>query len=232
MRTRFKHPLLTIALAATMAATSARADEFSDKSKTIYMFGDYGLGTYKSLLVESNDTMGIVTYGFGASAGQDKNFGVEYRVENQSVTFALNQSSIATSWTSTIFKYRLWAIELGPVFGKAAVKANREGTDILDVVSSGYGGYFGMMLPIGKNSLLYLNGMSVANSDTVDREAREITLGSRTDVELGSRIGISRNAFDITLGYRRRTFSVTEASTAYNELQTSTFVGFHLGTDF
>jgi hypothetical protein len=224
--------ILLVFFGGVFAAEAALADEFADESKTLYMFGDYGLGTYKSLLVASNDTMGVVTYGFGANAGQNKNFGVEYRVENQTVAFALNQSSISTSWTSTIFKYRLWAIELGPVFGKASVKANREGADILDVVSSGYGGYFGLVMPIGKSSLLYLNGMSVANSDTVDRESRVITMGSRTDIEIGSRIGITKRACDFTIGYRRRSNSITESGTSYNELQTATFIGIHVGTDF
>ena len=214
------------------SSTGAFADELTDKAKTAYLFADYGLGTYKSLLVASNDTMGVMTYAIGANAGQNKDLGIEYRVETQTASFALNQSSIATSWTSTIIKYRLWAFELGPVIGKSAVKANRAGTEILDVVGSGYGGYFGMMLPLGKNSLIYLNAMSVANSDTVDRKERTITLGSRTDVELGARIGITRKALDVTLGYRRRANAITEGGASYNELQTATFVGFHAGTDF
>ena len=213
-------------------SSGAIADEFSDKSKTAYMLADYGLGTYKSLLLESNDTMGVITYAIGANAGQNKNLGIEYRVETQSVSFALNQSSIATNWTSTIIKYRLWAFELGPVIGKSSVKATRENTEILDVVSSGYGGYFGMLLPVGKNSLLYFNAMSVTNADTVDRKERTITLGSRMDLEIGSRIGITRKALDITLGYRRRTNSISESGTGYNELQTATYIGFHSGMDF
>ncbi len=234
----FRFRSISIAKAMVLAtglvchAAAALGDELSDKAKTAYMFADYGLGTYKSLLVASNDTMGVITYAIGANAGQNKNLGVEYRVETQTASFALNQSQIATSWTSTIIKYRLWAFELGPVIGKSAVKASRAGTEILDVVSSGYGGYFGMMLPMGRNSLLYVNAMSVANSDTIDRKERTITMGSRTDLEIGSRIGITRKALDVTLGYRRRTNAISESGTGYTELQTATFIGFHTGMDF
>ena len=222
--------ILTICFCAPSG--TALADEFSDLADAAYMFADYGLGTYKSLLVESNDTMGVVTYGIGAYAGVNKDLGIEYRVESQAVKFALNESSITSAWTSTIIKYRLWAFELGPVIGKATLKAEREGTEILEVVSSGYGGYFGILFPVGKNSLIYLNGMSVSNTETIDKKEREITLGSRTDIEVGSRISITRKVLDMTLGYRRRSNSVTEGGTAYNELQTATFIGMHAGFDF
>jgi hypothetical protein len=211
---------------------SSFANEFSDVTDSAYMFADYGLATYKSLLVKSNDTMGVVTYGIGANAGQNKDLGIEYRVESESVTFALNTSSIVSSWTSTIIKYRMWAFELGPVIGRGTVKATREGTEIMDVVSSGYGGYFGTLIPIGKRSLIYFNGMSVANSTVMDRKERTVALGSRLDLEIGTRIALTRKSLSYVMGYRRRSNSITEGGTAFNELQTSTFLGFQSGFDF
>lgn len=54
--------------------TAAEPDELVH---TAYLVTDYGLGTYKSELMESNDTNGIVTYGVGTYAGSTKNLGVE-----------------------------------------------------------------------------------------------------------------------------------------------------------
>lgn len=215
-----------------VTAMSANGDDFTDRTETAYVFGDYGLGTYKSLLVESNDTMGIVTYGLGTNAGQNKNLGIEYRVESQSVSFALSQSTFTSVWTSNIFKYRLWAFELGPVIGSVKMKATRAGTEIFDLVGSGYGGYFGMNLPVGKNSSLYFNGMSVSTGEALDKQQRVITVGSRLDLELGTRIAITRKSIDFVTGYRRRSNSITEGGASYNELQTSTFLGFNAGMDF
>ena len=211
---------------------TAQADELSDTAETVYLLADYGLGTYKSKLAGSNDTMGIVTYGIGTHAGQDKQLGVEYRVESQTANFTLNKSKITSIWTSTIIKYRLWFFELGPVIGRAKVTAKREDTEILDVVGSGYGGYFGVLLPVGKNSLIYMNAMSVSTSEVVDKKERVIALGPRLDAELGARIAITKKTLGATLGYRRRTNSITESSLAYKELLTSTFIGMYTGFNF
>jgi hypothetical protein len=214
------------------AQTEAKADEIIDSVDTVYMLADYGMGTYKSKLVDSNDTTGIVTYGLGTHAGQNKQLGVEYRVESQTTNFQLNKSKIATIWTSTIIKYRLWVFELGPIIGRSKVTSSREETEILDVVGSGYGGYFGMLLPVGRNNIIYANAMNVANSEVVDKKERTIALGSRLDMEIGARIGITRKVLDFTLGYRRRSNSISESGTAYAELLTSTFLGIQAGFDF
>lgn len=228
---KFKSTMLLLS-ASLLYSTGSKADEYSDLANSGYLFVDYGLATYKSLLVESNDTMGVVTYGLGAHAGEEKELGIEYRVENATTAFVLNQSSIKTTWTSTIIKYRLWAFELGAVIGQSKILASRESEEILDVVGNGYGGYFGMLFPVGKSSLIYLNAMSVSNAEVIDKKERTITLGSRLDAEIGSRVSITKKALDFTLGYRRRSNSISEDGISYAELQTSTFIGFHTGFDF
>ena len=195
------------------------------ESDTAYFFGNYGLTTYKSKLVASNDTGSSVTYGLGANAGSEKQLGFEYRVETQTTPFALTSSSIASVWTSTIVKYRLWYIDLGIVIGNAKITSKRESEEILDVIGSGYGGYGGLLIPMGRNSLLYLNGMSVATAKPVDTKARVIAVGSRTDIDFGTRIGILKKGLDFTLGYRRRSNTITEAAT-------TTYFGFHTGINF
>ena len=227
---KFSQALLAVAfLSFSMAA---KADEMTDRTDTVFMFADYGLGTYKSTLVDSNDTMGVMTYGFGANAGQERNLGFEYRQEKQSITFAVNDSSLTSDWTSTIFKYRMWMVELGVVLGGVKMKVEREGAEILDIVGDGYGGYFGMLIPMSRDNLAYLNVMSVATASPVDKKERTIAFGSRLDIEVGGRFALSRKYLNFDVGYRRRSNSVTESGVAYSELQTATFLGFSFGHMF
>jgi len=221
-----------LVLSLLIFSSGAMADEMTDRTSTAYLFTDYGLGTYKSLLVESNDTMGVVTYGFGLSAGQERNLGFEYRQEKQTINFQVNKSSLVSNWTSTIFKYRYWWLELGAVIGGLKMKVEREGDEILDIVGDGYGGYFGMLIPMTRGNVAYLNAMSVATASPVDKKERTIAVGSRLDLEVGGRFPISRNLLDCNIGYRRRTNSITEGGTAYTELQTATFLGFSIGRTF
>ena len=225
----FVHILVALVLQSSVCAW---ADDLTERTDTVYMFADYGLGTYKSLLVESNDTMGVMTYGFGANAGAERDLGFEYRQEKQTISFAVNQSSLTSNWSSTIFKYRMWMFELGAVLGDVAMKVEREGDEILDIVGDGYGGYFGLLIPMNRTNLAYLNVMSVATSAPVDRKQRTITLGSRLDVEIGGRFALTRKYLNFDVGYRRRTISITESDVSYSELQTATFLGFSLGHSF
>ena len=227
---KFSRVLLTLAMVSF--SFGAKADEMTERTDTVFMFADYGLGTYKSPLVDSNDTMGVMTYGFGANAGQERNLGFEYRQEKQSITFAVNDSSLTSAWTSTIFKYRMWMVELGVVLGGVKMKVEREGTEILDIVGDGYGGYFGMLIPMSRDNLAYLNVMSVSTASPVDKKERTIALGSRLDIEVGGRFALSRKFLNFDVGYRRRSNSVTESDVAYNELQTATFLGFSFGHMF
>lgn len=213
---------------------AANASDLIDTSEgdTAYFFTNYGLNTYKSKLVAGNDTGTSLTYGIGAHAGADKQLGFEHRVESQTTNIALTSSSISSVWTSTILKYRLSMFELGAVIGGAKVIAKRDSAEILNMTGSGYGGYVGFIFPVGKKNLMYLNAMSVATAKPVDTTARVIALGSRTDIDFGGRISILRHGLDATVGYRRRSNSITEGGTAFAELQTATYLGIQSGFDF
>lgn len=208
------------------------AAEPEELIRTAYLLGDYGMGTYKSALMESNDTNGIVTYGIGAYAGLQKKLGIEYKVESATTAFALNTSSLAMTWNTTVIKYRLWAFEVGPVIGSVTAKGNRAGTDIFDAVGSGYGGYFGLMMPVGKHSTIDLKATQCATGEMIDKQQMTVAVGPRLDIELSSRIGITRRNLSATIGYRRRTYTITEDGTGFAELQTSTYLGLVTGFDF
>lgn len=227
-----KYRLHVLVVLLLQVAVPAWGDDLTERTDTVYMFADYGLGTYKSRLVESNDTMGVMTYGFGANAGTERDLGFEYRQEKQTISFAVNQSSLISNWSSTIFKYRMWMFELGAVLGDVNMTVEREGDEIMDVIGDGYGGYFGLLIPMSRSNLAYLNVMSVATTAPVDKKQRVITMGSRLDLELGGRFAVTRKYLNFDIGYRRRTIAITESEISYSELQTSTFLGFSLGHSF
>ena len=114
----------------------------------------------------------------------------------------------------------------------AKSKANRAGTDIFDLVGEGYGGYFGIICPFGHHNLVQLSTMQVATSTNIEKTQLDAAMGPRLDMELSSRIAITKKSLDATLGYRRRSNTISEGGTAYKELQTSTFLGFIFGFDF
>lgn len=215
-----------------LAPSSYAASEPEELIRTAYILSDYGMGTYKSELMETNDTNGILTYGMGMYAGHQKKLGVEYRVENATTAFALTSSSLQMKWDTTIIKYRAWIFEIGPVLGSVYAKGNREGTDIFEATGNGYGGYFGLFMPVGKHSTIDLKATQVSTGEMMDKEARTVAVGPRLDLEVSSKIGITKRNLSATIGYRRRTSSITEESVAYAELQTATFIGFYTGFDF
>jgi hypothetical protein len=112
------------------------------------------------------------------------------------------------------------------------MSSKRENAEIFDLVGGGYGGYFGILMPVGSKNIAYMNAMSVATASPVDTQARTITMGSRMDLELGTKIKVTRKAVDFVVGYRRRTLSITEGGRPFSELQTATFFGFNVGSTF
>lgn len=226
--------ILGIACACCFASSTRgnADDDFTDRTRTVYLLADYGLGTYKSQLMESNDTNGIVTYGVGTSAGLMKPLTVEYKVETATTTFALEASTIQMRWDTSTIKYRLWAFEVGVILGSVAAKANKAGTDLFDCAGNGYGQYFGIQIPVGKRSTIDIKAAQVATSEVIDKKERSVAVGPRLDIEISSRIAITKKALDATIGYRRRANTLTSDGTAYSELQTATFIGFETGFSF
>jgi hypothetical protein len=207
-------------------------DDIEERFRTAYLYADYGLGTYKSTLMDNNDTNGIMTYGVGLYAGQNKQLGVDYRVEQATTTFALNSSSLQMKYESTSIRYRLWLFELGPVIGSVTGKGNRAGTDIFDAVGSGYGGFFGFYMPVGRRNLLHMSLYQVSTGTPIDKKGADIQFGPRQDLEVGTYVNIVKKYLDINVGYRRRSHSITEGGTTYAELQTETYLGFMTGFSF
>ena len=89
-----------------------------------------------------------------------------------------------------------------------------------------------MTLPIGKNNSFEVKATQVSTGEILDKKLAEVAIGPRLDIEISGRIGLTRKNLAATIGYRRRSNTITESGTSYAELQTETFIGFNSGFDF
>lgn len=210
----------------------AGAQEFDRRLKTIYLGGDYGLSTYKSKLVESNDTGSITSYSIGANIGTDKSAAFVLRSDQSSIAFALNESKIESSWRDTIIRYRWGYVYFGAIIGQTTWDVKRTAEDLFAGTGSGYGGNFGLLLPLGNRNLFTIDIASVTASSFVEKNEKDVKMGARTDISMWSNIGLTRDAIDLLVGYKQRSHSVSYDGTSYAEVHTATFFGLQMGSDF
>ncbi len=117
MTKKFQFTLLvTVFLAGVLGAKNLYANERST-FPVAYFDIEYGLfTTYKSSLIDFNDTGVTTAYSFGSFAGDDRIFGFSVRNETLSITFSPSSataSTIDTTWQDTGIKYRLGFMFLG-----------------------------------------------------------------------------------------------------------------------
>lgn len=220
------------ALAAAIFTEQANADDIESQLPTIYLAADYGLSTYKSKLVESNDTGAITSYTLGANVGASKPVAILIRSDQSDIKFLLNESEIASSWRDTIIRYRWGYVYLGGVLGQTTWEVKSAGVDLFAGTGSGYGGNFGIMVPIGARNLFTLDVASVTASTFVEKNEKDVKMAARTDINFLGNIGITRNSLDLLVGYRQRSHAVSYEATSYAEIHTATFFGFQMGSDF
>ncbi|SME93785.1 hypothetical protein [Pseudobacteriovorax antillogorgiicola] len=221
--------ILAIILVASTA--SGRARDFKHITPTLAILTSFSLSTYKSELVASNDTGTGFSYGIGGYAGEDGTLGFFLKIDSASTSFALNSSSNAVTWQDTLIRYRWSYFYLGPIFSMMDYKVNQEGTELLDLKSSGIGGNLGMMVPLGNTGAIFLDLSSVTMSSTVNKLATEANIGSRTDFDLGASIDVTRSLVDFTFGYRQQQYTVSTDST-YTETYLATYLGLNFSFNF
>ena len=210
----------------------ADTDSMQSILPTAWLAFDYGLTTYKSKLVESNDTGGMVNYSIGANVGAQKTFGLVIRTDTSSIAFELNESKIESTWRDTVLRWRWGYAYLGGVLGQTSFKAETAGTVAVEGTGSGYGANFGVYLPVGRSNAMQLDVTSVTIGEFSDAEQRSVTFGARTDINISGQIEIVRRAIHSVLGYRYRTHALKAGDVSAEELHTATWVGLAFGADF
>lgn len=221
-----------------------------------------GLTTYKSQMLQSNDTGLTIGYGIEVSTGGESGMAMGLERETSSIAFALNGSTLALQVQDVDFTYRWGALYLGLLFGSSSWNAkappdgnadklldqNETAQEYLDIMTTGYGIKTGLLVPIGRRSTLSMDlryAMTSTVQQTIPEETstggitgtspalgRVVTLGPRMAIDLGASFPLTRDVLSLMTGYRYRTYSVTVESTSFSELHTSTYLGLVAGWDF
>ena len=60
----------------------------------------------------------------------------------------------------------------------------------------------------------------------------EVTIGSRTDIDLGGGFAITKRSVVGLIGFKQRTYSLTVDGESYSEQMNTTYLGFSTGITF
>lgn len=200
---------LCFCLGITSPSLAKEKDDYTRFAPTFFLDTTFGLTTYKSKLINSNDTGTGLSYSIGGHAGESHEYGFLVRTDSNKTSFLLNESSIATTWQDTILRYRMWAFYLGGVFSQIDLKVNDQGTDRLNVAASGYGGNVGFLIPINRIGAFYCDVVSVSVANFRNTLEEEIKAGTRMDIDLGAHFDITRELLDLAVGYKQRTSTIS-----------------------
>lgn len=214
-----------------LGANGSRIGGVDGVNPTFFFDLTFGFSTYHSKLVNTNDRNTHYTYTFGGTAGLEYQYVFLLKTDANTTAFELNGSEISTQWRDSIFRYRTGWFYLGLVVSQVEMLVSSSGTDIVNGFGQGFGGNFGLQLPVGKSGILYLDLLSASISSTKDVLSETTTFGSRTDIDIGGAIDLTKRAIDFLVGYRLRTFTVT-TDASYLESIWTTYVGFRFAAFF
>ena len=225
---------LALSAAVFLAAETAKgeSDPVKEILPTAWIQASYGLSTYKSELVESNDTGALINYAIGANVGEEKTFGLVIRTDSSAIDFKLNESKIESSWRDTVIRYRWGYAYIGGILGYSSFAATSAGAELFSGTGTGYGVNFGGYLPLGRDNALVLDGSSVTIGEFNEVDQKAVKFGARTDVSIYGQMEIMNDAVHSTVGYTQRTHAVSLDGSGSAETHTATWVGFLFGANF
>ena len=159
-------------------------------------------------------------------------FGLRLVSEQSAVTFALNSSNLSYTNQETFVTYRLGYVYIGGGFSHSVMSASLAGEDFLELSARGYGATTGGFLPVSRGGMVTLDVAYVTGNGTLEGNQKTVTYGPRMDVTLGGLIDLTRESLDLAVGFRYRTLALSVDSTAYSEIQSTTFLGLQWGFNF
>ena len=198
---------------------------------TVYADIDYGFSTYKSKLLQSNDTSSSLRYAVGVYAGRDKTISVAISSDSASTAFELNSSQYDTTFFDTYIRYHFWYLYFGAMINSTTMKATNDSGTVFDLTGSGFGGNFGGRFPFGKGSEVIFNVDSVTTSEVQEITNTTVSVNPRLLIDIGASFNVTRRLIDFIVGYRMNTYSVTTDS-SYAESLTTTYFGVGFDTVF
>lgn len=204
---------------------------FANKAPTFYLKTLFGLGTYKSTLVESNDTNTGLMFEIGGNAGRYKNIGFLLRNEITSTNFELNNSSNSVIWQDVVIRYQFSYFYAGLLTTSINYQVNKSGTDTIDSTGYGYGGNAGIMFPLTNHNFLFLDINYASITKIVDKNISNFGVNSRMDINLGTYLSIMKDFLDFIAGYRQQNYAITTTS-SYTESFLLTYFGLQMYSEF
>lgn len=233
-------------------AFGASTDTFPTASA--YAYGGYSV--YKSEMVQSNDTAFTVGYGFEFFAGRERDWGMGLNREAAQLAFALNSAKIAINadifkityslgpvWFGPLFNYTLWDVAAPPdLDANEFIDQNTASEPYLTASSQGVGFHGGVDFYLGKKTLVSLKLAQTSTLSTLQQTpvetsqagitgtspttARLLTIGPRTDMDLGAMILLSRDVLHLLFGFKATTYQIGLENATFAETHNTTYLGF------
>jgi hypothetical protein len=214
-----------------------------------------GLSTYKSKMLQSNDTGTTINYGLALHAGEERGMSMGLEREQSTFPFSLNNASLALETQDVDVIYRWGPVYAGMMFtqagwyAKAPADANGDklldqnstAEEYLDILAPGYGARTGLRVAFSKRGAAYID-VRYATASKVQQATpkdastggivgtspalgRTVAVGPRMSVDFGASLPITRDLLSFIAGYRYRTYGLTVESESFAELHTSTYIG-------
>ena len=227
-----KFYLLTwLAMGLVPELAMARLNPDKEANPTFAFDLTFGFSTFKSEIVQQNDTSTGLTYSLSGTAGLQWDLLFAIEVDTTSTSFLINESSNEVTWQDSIMAYRMGNFHLGINFSQLQMLVNNAGTDVIDMAGSGMGGVAGVYIPVGKIGFFYINVVTASLSSARNALEQEVTGGARQDIDLGGNFDITRDTFDFIVGYKQRTFGISTTE-AYVETYLITYFGVKMSLYF
>lgn len=223
--------LWTVAALPLAQAQRGDSTDLQAERRMVFVASDGGMSTFKSELVEQNDTGMVLTYVLGATVGDEKTMEFRIRTDSSTIPFALNNSSITSKWQDTLVLYHFPYFNIGAGLGSNAMTVVQDAATTLDIVGTGFGAAGGLVYPITRAARVSLNAIFMSISSARELEQRTVSFGARTDMDFNVTYDLTKTYFDLVYGYRYRTYSMTTDTTTAAETHTSTYAGLQFGFD-
>lgn len=197
---------------------------------TLGLYGGGGMTTYKSKLVDSNDTSFSYAYAVQLNAGEGQYFGAFYRSEANTTSFTYASTTASSKIASTFddygFRLLLGPVHIQVILDTITLAVTKEDVEFLDALASGIGFGGGIFLPLNKMSKFFLgyNYYLPATFKDSIQGTTEVKLASRSEMEVGGILKLTKRALELEIGYRQSAFNISVAGTGYDEEKTSTWL--------
>lgn len=201
---------------------------FSNQSKSQLEVAFEGLATvHKSELLQSNDLGSGYRMQVGNYAGRDGQLNFKFSVENQVANFKYANSSTNLGFKDTSLSYQLGRFYFGALHSQADIVLRKDGNDLHNLASSGYGGLVGLRLPFSQG--LDRGGQFLIETSSTNYYSNKnvltdrLLLNLRSDLEVRSELDLFKNT-SFVVGSRVR-FLETRSLKQSKEETYSTYLG-------